>query len=43
MMRRVPSLERIKKKIGWEPKTGLTETLQVIIEEAKKLKLKGIY
>ncbi len=33
MMRRVPSLERIKKVIGWEPKTDLTETLRVIIEQ----------
>ncbi|MHC4110012.1 MAG: SDR family NAD(P)-dependent oxidoreductase [Planctomycetota bacterium] len=32
MMRRVPSLERIKKAIGWEPKTNLTETLQAIID-----------
>ena len=32
MMRRVPSLERINKAIGWEPKTSLTETLQVIID-----------
>lgn len=32
MMRRVPSLERIKETIGWEPKTTLTETLGVIIE-----------
>jgi UDP-glucose 4-epimerase len=32
MMRRVPCLERIKKTIGWEPKTTLTETLRVIIE-----------
>jgi len=32
MMRRVPSLERIKKMIGWEPKTGLAETLEIIIE-----------
>jgi UDP-glucose 4-epimerase len=35
MMRRVPSLDRIKKAIGWEPKTSLTETLQVIIESEK--------
>lgn len=35
MMRRVPSLERIKKAIGWEPKTNLTETLEVIIESEK--------
>jgi UDP-glucose 4-epimerase len=32
MMRRVPCLERIKKAIGWGPKTTLTETLRVIIE-----------
>jgi UDP-glucose 4-epimerase len=35
MMRRKPSLERIKKTIGWEPKTTLDETLQTIIEDAK--------
>jgi UDP-glucose 4-epimerase len=35
MMRRVPSLERIKKTIGWEPKTTLTEALQVIIQGLK--------
>ena len=35
MMRRVPSLERIKKAIGWEPKTSLTETLQAIIDSEK--------
>jgi len=39
MMRRVPGLERIKATIGWEPKTGLTEMLQVIIE-SEKLKTK---
>jgi len=32
MMRRVPSLERIKKTIGWEPKTSLTDTLKIIID-----------
>ena len=32
MMRRVPSLERIKEAIGWRPKTSLDETLRVIIE-----------
>jgi len=31
MMRRVPNLERIKKMIGWEPKTQLTEALESII------------
>ncbi len=35
MMRRKPSLERIKKTVGWEPKTTLDEMLQVIIENAK--------
>mgnify|MGYP001063863970 CR=1 FL=1 len=35
MMRRVPSLERIKKAIGWKPKTSLTETLQTIIQSEK--------
>jgi UDP-glucose 4-epimerase len=35
MMRRVPNLERIKKAIGWEPKTSLTEALSVIIESFK--------
>ena len=41
MMRRVPSLERTKKTIGWEPKTGLTETLRVIIDN-EKLKTKNV-
>jgi len=35
MMQRVPSLERIKNAIGWEPKTNLNETLRVIIENKK--------
>jgi len=35
MMRRVPNLKRIRETIGWEPKTSLTETLQVIIESFK--------
>lgn len=42
MMRRVPDLERIKKTIGWQPKTCLTEALQVIIDNEKlKQKAKG--
>ncbi len=36
MMRRVPNVERIKKTIGWEPKTSLTETLQTIIDSEKR-------
>jgi nucleoside-diphosphate-sugar epimerase len=35
MMRRVPNIERIKKTIGWEPKTNLSETLKVIIASLK--------
>ncbi len=35
MMRRVPSLVRIKKAIGWKPKTSLTEMLRIIIESEK--------
>lgn len=33
MMRRLPGLERIRKTIGWEPKTSLTEALKIIIQE----------
>ena len=36
MMRRVPSLERIKETIGWESKTSLDEALQAIIESLKQ-------
>lgn len=36
MMRRVPNLERIGETIGWQPKTTLTETLEVIIESFKQ-------
>jgi len=36
MMRRVPSIERIEKTIGWKPKTSLNETLRIIIESAKQ-------
>lgn len=35
MMRRVPSLERVKEAIAWEPKTDLSETLRIIIEGLK--------
>jgi UDP-glucose 4-epimerase len=31
MMRRVPCLERTRQTIGWEPKTGLEETLRNVI------------
>jgi UDP-glucose 4-epimerase len=36
MMRRVPSVERIKKTTGWEPKTSLDETLKLITESLKQ-------
>jgi UDP-glucose 4-epimerase len=36
MMRRVPSLERIKETIGWQPKTSLDETLQLVIDSEKQ-------
>ena len=32
MMRRVPSTERIRNAIGWQPKTSLDETLRMIVE-----------
>jgi UDP-glucose 4-epimerase len=32
MMRRVPSIERIKEAIGWQPKTSLDQTLRIIID-----------
>jgi UDP-glucose 4-epimerase len=35
MMRRLPSLERIQKTIGWKPGMNLDETLRVIIESEK--------
>ncbi len=36
MMRRVPSLERIRKTIGWEPRTNLDQMLAIIIESYKQ-------
>jgi UDP-glucose 4-epimerase len=35
MMRRVPSIERIKEMTGWEPQTDLAEMLGIIIESFK--------
>jgi len=35
MMRRVPNIELVNKTIGWEPKTGLFEALEAIIESFK--------
>jgi len=32
MMRRVPSLKRIKETVGWQPRTPLTEMLQAVID-----------
>lgn len=36
MMRRVPSTERIKETIGWQPRTRLDEILQTIIDSIKR-------
>jgi UDP-glucose 4-epimerase len=36
MMRRVPSVERIEKTIGWKPKTSLDEILHLIAESLKR-------
>jgi len=36
MMRRVPSTERIKQAVGWQPKTSLDDTLRIIIEYCRK-------
>ncbi|OHB66595.1 MAG: nucleoside-diphosphate sugar epimerase [Planctomycetes bacterium RBG_13_62_9] len=36
MMRRVPSTERIRKTVGWQPKTSLDQTLRIIIEHYRK-------
>jgi UDP-glucose 4-epimerase len=34
MLRRVPCLERIKKEITWQPKTGLASTIKLIVESS---------
>lgn len=36
MMRRVPSVERIKRAIGWQPETSLEKMLEIVIEDIKK-------
>ena len=36
MMRRVPSTERIKETIGWQPRTSLDDTLRIIIEHYRR-------
>ncbi|HSW02159.1 MAG TPA: GDP-mannose 4,6-dehydratase [Sedimentisphaerales bacterium] len=36
MMRRVPSTERIRKTVGWQPKTSLDQTLLIIVEHYRK-------
>ena len=35
MMRRLPSIDRVKKTIGWQPKTSLKDTLKAIIKDTK--------
>ncbi len=39
MMRRVPSTDRIRHAIGWQPKTSLDQTLRIIVEHYRE---KGI-
>jgi UDP-glucose 4-epimerase len=39
MMRRVPSLEQIKKTIGWQPRTSLTKTLKIVIESFEEYRI----
>ena len=36
LMRRVPSLERIRQTIGWEPRTSLEQMLHNIIEHFRR-------
>ncbi|MBW8041914.1 MAG: NAD-dependent epimerase/dehydratase family protein [Planctomycetes bacterium] len=36
MVRRMPNLEKISKKVGYTPKTSLKETLQIIIDYFRK-------
>ncbi len=36
MMRRVPSIERIRKAVGWRPKTSLDRALRIIVEHYRK-------
>jgi UDP-glucose 4-epimerase len=38
MMRRVPNTERIRKAIGWQPKTSLDRTLRTIVEYYRTVK-----
>ncbi len=35
MMRRLPSIDRIKKTIGWQPRTSLEDTLKAIVKDTK--------
>lgn len=36
MMRRVPSVERIREAVGWESGTNLDQTLQIIVESFRR-------
>ena len=37
MMRRVPCLDRVKEAVGYEPRTGLDETLEQVIAEKREV------
>ncbi len=41
MMRRVPSTERIRSTIGWQPRTSLDQTLRTIIEYCRNQRDNG--
>jgi UDP-glucose 4-epimerase len=36
MMRRVPSTERLRQAVGWQPRTSLDQALQMIVEHYRK-------
>jgi UDP-glucose 4-epimerase len=40
MQKRIPSLDRIKTAVGYQPKTNLDQTLQMVIDDIKK-QMKG--
>lgn len=42
MHRRVPSIEKIKKAVGWEPSFSLTEILESVVEHHRSEMLQGV-
>jgi UDP-glucose 4-epimerase len=41
MMRRIPCLDRVKAAVGYEPRTGLTRTLEYVIADKRALLQSG--